>query len=72
MAVLARSLYNEYSNDRAAVAKIIKSHKLSFIGFKALEKDLTGEEILNGAPIEKIIKLSPDYVPDDLNELFKK
>ncbi|MBR2025353.1 MAG: hypothetical protein IKA02_06060 [Clostridia bacterium] len=72
MAVLARSLYNEYSNDRAAVAKIIKSHKLSFIGFKALEKDLTGEEILNGAPIEKIIKLIPDYVPDDLNELFKK
>ncbi len=37
MAALSRSLYNEYSNDRAAVAKIIKPHKLAFIGFKALE-----------------------------------
>lgn len=71
MAALARSLYNEYSNDRGAVAKIIKPHKLAFIGFKALEKpDLKGEEILAGAPIEKLIKLIPDYVPDDLNTLF--
>jgi hypothetical protein len=70
MAALSRSLYNEYSNDRAAVAKIIKPHKLAFIGFKALETNLTGEEILNGAPIEKLIKLIPDYVPEDLNTLF--
>jgi hypothetical protein len=71
MATLARSLYNEYSNDRGAVAKIIKPHKLAFIGFKALENpDLKGEEILAGAPIEKLIKLIPDYVPDDLNTLF--
>lgn len=71
MAALARSLYNEYSNDRGAVAKIIKPHKLAFIGFKALENpDLKGEEILAGAPIEKLIKLIPDYVPDDLNTLF--
>ena len=72
MAALSRSLYNEYSNDRAAVAKIIKPHKLAFIGFKALETNLTGEEILNGAPIEKLIKLIPDYVPEDLNDLFTK
>ncbi len=70
MAALARSLYSEYSNDRAAVAKIIKPHKLAFIGFKALETDKKGEEILNGAPIEKLIKLIPDYIPDDLNTLF--
>ena len=72
MAALSRNLYNEYSNDRAAVAKIIKPHKLAFIGFKALETDLTGEEILAGAPIEKLIKLIPDYVPEDLNDLFTK
>lgn len=72
MAALSRSLYNEYSNDRAAVAKIIKPHKLAFIGFKALETNLTGEEILAGAPIEKLIKLIPDYVPEDLNDLFTK
>lgn len=72
MAALSRNLYNEYSNDRAAVAKIIKPHKLAFIGFKALETDLTGEEILAGAPIEKLIKLIPDYIPEDLNDLFTK
>ena len=73
MASLARSLYNEYSNDRGAVAKIIKPHKLAFIGFKALENpNLKGEEILAGAPIEKLIKLIPDYVPEDLNDLFTK
>ena len=72
MAALSRSLYNEYSKDRAAVAKIIKPHKLAFVGFKALETDQKGEEILNGAPIEKLIKLIPDYVPEDLNDLFTK
>ena len=73
MAALARSLYNEYSNDRGAVAKIIKPHKLAFIGFKALENpNLKGEEILAGAPIEKLIKLIHDYVPEDLNDLFTK
>ena len=72
MAALSRNLYNEYSNDRAAVAKIIKPHKLAFIGFKALETNLTGEEILAGAPIEKLIKLIPDYIPEDLNDLFTK
>ena len=73
MASLARSLYNEYSNDRGAVAKIIKPHKLAFIGFKALENpNLKGEEILAGAPIEKLIKLIHDYVPEDLNDLFTK
>ena len=72
MATLARSLYNEYSNDRGAVAKIIKPHKLAFIGFKALETDQKGEEILSGTPIEKLVKLIPDYIPEDFNDLFKK
>lgn len=70
MAALARSLYSEYSNERGAVAKVIAKHKLAFVGFKALESDRLGEEILMGAPIEKIIKIIPDYVPEDLNELF--
>ena len=72
MAALARSLYNEYSNDRGAVAKIIKPHKLAYVGFKALECNLTGEEIINQTPIEKRIKFIPDYEPEDLNDLFKK
>lgn len=70
MASLSRSLYKEYSNERGAVAKVIAKHKLAFVGFKALETDLTGEQILMGAPMEKLIKLIPDYEPEDLNKLF--
>ncbi|MBO5440509.1 MAG: hypothetical protein J6A53_07640 [Clostridia bacterium] len=70
MASLARSLYKEYSNDRGAVARIIAKHKLAYVGFKALETDLTGEQILCTTPIEKLIKLIPDYEPEDLNTLF--
>lgn len=72
MASLARSLYKEYSNDRGAVAKIILKHPLSFIGFRALETDALGEQILMDSPIQKLIKLIPDYIPEDLNELFTK
>ncbi len=70
MACLSRSLYKEYSNDRGAVAKIISKHKLAFVGFKALETDLKGEEIINATPVEKLIKLIPDYIAEDLNDLF--
>ncbi len=70
MAFLSRSLYSEYSNDRGAVARIISKHKLAYVGFKALETDQTGEEILATTPIEKLVKLIPDYEPEDLNQLF--
>ncbi|MBQ3588927.1 MAG: hypothetical protein II980_00600 [Clostridia bacterium] len=72
IACLSRSLFEEYSNDRGAVAKIISKHKLSYIGFKALENILSGEEILNSLPLEKLIKYIPDYVEEDLNDLFTK
>lgn len=72
IACLSRSLFKEYSNDRGAVAKIISKHKLSYIGFKALENILSGEEILNSLPLEKLIKYIPDYVEEDLNDLFTK
>lgn len=72
IACLSRSLYKEYNNDRGAVAKIISKHMLSYIGFKALETIASGEEILNSLPLEKLIKYIPDYVEDDLNDLFIK
>ena len=72
IACLSRSLFEEYSNDRGAVAKIISKHKLSYIGFKALENILSGEEILNSLPLEKLIKYIPEYVEEDLNDLFTK
>ncbi len=70
LAALARSLYNEYSGDRSAVAKIILNHKLSFVGFRALSSDASGGDIFMAQPIEKIAKHIPDYIPDDLYSLF--
>ncbi len=72
MAVLAVSLYKEYSYDRKAVADVIKSHPLSDIGFKSLASTKKGSEILLALPIEKICKLIADYEPEDLSLLFVK
>lgn len=71
IALLARRLFAEYSNDRGAVAKIIGKHPLAHVGFRALECDRTGREILKGYPIEKLVKLIPDYVREDLAALFR-
>ena len=72
MAILAVSLYKEYSYDRKAVADVIKSHPLSDIGFKSLASNKKGSQILLDLPIEKICKLIPDYVVEDLSCLFTK
>ncbi len=70
LSVIARSLFSEYSADRAAVAKIISKHRLSGIAFRALDCTDTGAEILLSTPIEKLIKLIPTYEPEDLYSLF--
>ncbi|MBR2461079.1 MAG: hypothetical protein IKB34_07625 [Clostridia bacterium] len=71
MAIIARQFYEEYSHERKAVANIIVKHRLSGIGFKALDTELKGREILLGLPTEKICKLIPDYQPEDLSDLIK-
>lgn len=70
LGVLSKSLYREYSKDRAAVAKIILKHRLSFVGFRCLESDESGGEIFMKMPVEKITKYIPDYEPEDLYSLF--
>lgn len=70
LAILAKSLYSEYSGDRAAVAKIISRHKLSFIGFRCLDTDKSGSELALALPTEKLARLIPDYAPDDMYSLF--
>ena len=70
LALLARSLYKEYSKDRRAVANIILKHKLSFVGFRALDTEESGAEILLAQPIEKLLKQIPDYEPEDMSALF--
>ena len=56
-----RSLYEEYSHERKAVANAIKNHRLSAFGFKAIGNDLHATELIANLPVAKIAKLLPDY-----------
>ena len=61
IAVLARSMYEEYEHDRGAVARGLAGNPLSFIGFSALESNLPGRELLEKAGISRIGRLIPAY-----------
>ena len=55
IAEMSRAMYEEYSHDRAAVAKSLGGHPLAFIGFEALDAPgLPGRQILRGKPLNKI------------------
>jgi hypothetical protein len=71
MADLSKRYYAELSYDRRAVANIIKGHRLSGVGFTALDTDLTGSEILLRLPLEKLSLYIPEYEPEDFSKLFK-
>jgi hypothetical protein len=66
MGRLAFNLYEEFSRDRGAVAKVIGKHRLSVIGFKCLDKGLTGREVLLSFPFEKICSWIDDYEEKDI------
>ena len=70
LGILARQLYEEYSHDRSAVAKVIQKHPLAWVGFHCLEGERKGSALLLQMPIEKICKLIPEYQEEDLSELF--
>lgn len=72
LAELARNLYSEYEGDRAAVAKILLRHRLSSVGFKSLNSDKSGSEILAAMPMSFWCKIIPDYKAEDLSLLFKE
>lgn len=59
-------LYEEYSRDRAAVARIISKHSLGFIGFLCLDRGVTGRQALLSVPLEKWMARIPEYCGDDL------
>ncbi len=63
----ARALYAECEGDRGAVAKVILSSPLSKLAFRALTVDSNGSELLFSLPIEKIVKLIPDYERPELS-----
>ena len=70
MGELARRLYEEYSHDRRAVAQVILPHRLAFVGFACLDREMSGREYLCTVPVEKIAKLIPEYEEEDLSRLF--
>lgn len=72
LAALSRGLYNEYDRDRAAVAKVLIRHKLSSVGFMALDREEDGEKLLLTLPREKLLKLIEDYIPDDVTTILSK
>lgn len=70
LAVLARRLYEEYSFDRGAVAKVIRKHPLAWVGFQCLGNTAKGSECLMQCPVERICNLIPEYQEEDLSALF--
>lgn len=67
---LARSLYAEYSRDRAAVAKVISRHPLAWVGFRCLSDDRPGSDHLMEIPVARLCNMIPDYQDEDLKWLF--
>ena len=66
MGELSRRLYEEYSFDRKAVAAVIAKHRLSFIGFLAIQRNKGGRDILLEIPIERWMDQIPDYAEEDI------
>ena len=60
-AELARALYEEYSSDRGALAKILLASPLSAVGFSALEDPRPGRELLKKRPFSHLCRLIPPY-----------
>lgn len=69
---MARSLYEEYSHDRGAVARVIGRHPMSYVGFHCLNTTCPGSEILKKQSAERICRMIPDYEEEDLNWLFQQ
>lgn len=72
LGTLANQLYEEYSQDRSAVAKVLQKHPLAWIGFRCIESNRKGSEFLMQIPLERICKLIPDYQEEDLSALFRE
>lgn len=70
LGLLANYLYEEYSHDRSAVAKVLQKHPLAWVGFRCIESNRKGSEFLMQIPLERICKLIPDYQEEDLSTLF--
>lgn len=68
---MARSLYEEYSHDRAAVARVIGRHPLSYVGFQCIGNTQPGREIFKRLTLDRICRWIPEYEEEDLNWIFR-
>lgn len=69
---LSRMLSEEYNGDRSAIAKIIGTHPLAYIGFRCLTNEKSGSEILMENSFDRLLRLIPDYEEENLYDLFLK
>lgn len=68
---IARMLYEEYSHDRGAVAKVIGRHPLAWIAFRCIGNDACAGELLMAERQDKLARLIPDYEEEDLRWIFE-
>ncbi len=71
MGELSINLLREYDGDMGALAGIIKRHPLSDVGFRCARTGTCGRDVLLGFPQDKLLRLIPDYEPEDFKKLFR-
>lgn len=68
---ITRQIYRELGEDRKAVAMRISKNPLAAYGFMALKnQDMTFKDLVDSLPENKVYKMIPDYVPEDLSYMF--
>ncbi len=72
LAEFAKNLYDELSYDRKALANTIIKHPLNWVAFRAIDRNLTGKQIIEQTPLNKILKFIPDYEMEDFSWLIPK
>ena len=63
IARLAHNLYEEYSHDKGAVARVISAHPLAYFGFLAIDTGKGGGELFDGMSFERLLRFVKDYEP---------
>lgn len=61
MILTARRLQEEYNNQRKVIADYIKKDKYSYFGFKALDSNLTAEDMIMALTPKQIVKFLEEY-----------
>ena len=55
---------------KGQVAKVIQKHPLAWVGFRCIETREKGSVHLLRMPVERLLRMIPEYRQEDLSELF--